>query len=192
MKCKTTIDGRSRRWNPYQMMYETTVDGSDQSRTFHTRWCTNQLLMDKTDEEYHSGCTKQLWIEEADERIHTRSCTKQLLMDVANDGLPIPDDVQTTIDGRENGRNPCQMMYETTVDGSAQRRTYHTWWCTKEMMMDETDKEIHTRWCTKQLLMDETNEGLPMPDHVQTTVDGWESWRNPCQMMQVTTVAGFT
>ena len=46
-------------------------------------------------------------------------------MDAANDGLPIPDDVQTTIDGRENGRNPCQMMYETTVGGSDQR-TYHT------------------------------------------------------------------
>ena len=37
-------------------------------------------------------------------------------MDVANEALAIPDDVQTTADGRENGRNPCQMMHET-VDG---------------------------------------------------------------------------
>ena len=43
---------------------------------------------------------------------------------------------------------------------------------TKQLLMDETDEEIHTRWCTKQLLMDETNEGLPIPDEVQTTIDG--------------------
>ena len=42
----------------------------------------------------------------------------------------------------------------------------------KQLLMDETDKEIHTRRCTKQLLMDETNEGLLITDHVQTTVDG--------------------
>ena len=95
-----------------------------------------------------------------------------MLMDVASEGLPIPDDVQTTVDGRENGRNPCQMMYETTVDQSDQRRTYHTSWCTKQLLMDETDKEMHTRCCMKQLLMDETNEGLSIPDHVQTTIDG--------------------
>ena len=167
MKCKKTVDGRDRWRNRYQMMYETTVDGSDQSRTFHTRWCAKQLLTDETDEEYHSRCTKQLWMEEAHERIHTRWCTKQLLMDVANEGLPISDDVQTTVDGRENGRSPCQMMYEKAVDGWVQRRTYHTRWCTKQLLMDETDKEMHTRCCMKQLLMDETNERLPIPVDVQ-------------------------
>ena len=40
------------------------------------------------------------------------------------------------------------------------------------MLMDETDEGIHTRWYTKQLLMDATNEGLPIPDDAQTTVDG--------------------
>ena len=49
-----------------------------------------------------------------------------MMMDVASEGLPITDDVQTTVDGRENGRNPCQMMHDTTVDGPDRERTFHT------------------------------------------------------------------
>ena len=54
--------------------------------------------------------------------------------------------------------------------------------------MDEADEGIHTRWYTKQLLMDVTNEGLPIQDDVQTTVDGWYRWGNPYQMMYKTTI----
>ena len=153
-------EGIHARWSTKQL------DGSDQWRTCHIRWGTKQLLMD-----------------ERDKKIHTRWCTTQLLMDETNEGLPIPDHIQTTVDGCESWRNPCQMTYETTVDESDQRRTYHTRWCTKQLLMDEIDKEIHTRWCTKQLLMYETNQGQPIPHDVQTTVGGWENWRNPCQMM---------
>ena len=133
---------------------------------------------------------EQLLMNERAEGIHARWCMKQLLMDQTNEGLTKLDHVQTTVDGWYSWRNPCQLMYETTVDGSDQWRTYHTGWCTKQLLMYNTDKEIHTRWCTKQLLMYETIEGLPIPDHVQATVDEWENWRDPCQMMHETTVDG--
>ena len=130
---KATTDGWDRLRNPYQTMQEKTDDGWCQWRTTHAIWNKKKLLMDKTDKE----------------KIHTRWCTKQLLMDDTNEGLPIPVDVQTTVDWRENWRNPCQMMYEVTVDGSDQSRTYHTRWCTKQMLMDETYEEFNSWWCTK-------------------------------------------
>ena len=167
---------RPRKDFPYQMKCKTTVDESDPSRTFHTRWCTQPLLLDKADEEYHSRCTKKLWMEEADERVHTRWCTTKLSIDVMMD-------------------YPYQMMYETIVDGSDQRRTDHTRWCTKQLLMVETKKSIpddarnnclwmlpmkdyphqmlykqllmdektegiHDRCCTKELLMGEADEGI--------------------------------
>ena len=46
------------------------------------------------------------------------------------------------------------MMCETTVDGWDQWRTTLSRWCTKQMLMEETDEGIHTRWCTRQLLSD--------------------------------------
>ena len=104
-------------------------------------------------------------MDERDEEIHTRWCTKQLLIDETNEGLPISDDVQ----------NNCWWMREMkesmpewrNVNGWDQRRITHARWCTKQMMMDETDERIHIRWCTKQLLMNETNDGLAIPDDVQ-------------------------
>ena len=92
---------------------------------------------------------------------------KLKFMDETNEGLSIPDDVQATVDGWENWRNPCQMIHEITVDEPYQEKTYHTRWCTKQLLMDETDKEIHSWWCTKQLLMDETNVGPLIPDDAQ-------------------------
>ena len=56
-------------------------------------------------------------MDETDKEIDSRCCTKQLLMNETNEGLPIPDDVETTVDARENGKNPCQIMYKATVDG---------------------------------------------------------------------------
>ena len=88
-------------------------------------------------------------------------------MNDTNAWLPKPDYVQITVDVWENSRNPYQMMYEATVDGSDQRRTYHTRWCTKQLVMDKTDEEFHAGWCTKQLVIDETNEELSIPEDVQ-------------------------
>ena len=63
------------RWrNPYQMVYETTVDRWDKWRTTNTRWSTKQQLMDETDEVFHTRwCTKQLLMGETNVRTtHTR------------------------------------------------------------------------------------------------------------------------
>ena len=114
---------------------------------------------------------------------------KQLLMDERTEGIHVGDARNNCWWTRPRKDFPYQMKCKTTVD-ERDRWGIHTRWCTKQLLMDETDKEIHTRWCTKQLLMDETNQGLPILDHVQTTIDGWESWRNPCQMMYETTVDG--
>ena len=52
---------------------------------------------------------------------------------------------KTTANGWERWWNRYQMMYEATVD----------WW-------DQWDqwRTTQTRWCTKQLLMDQTDDGL--------------------------------
>ena len=264
---------------PYQMMYETTVDGPEQRRTDHTRWCTKQLLMVETKksipDDARNNCWwmrpmkdfpyqivyKQLLMDERAERIHARWRTKQLLMDQTKKGHSIPDEVQ-------NNFWWTRQMKES-IPGDVQNNCWwwkhkenHTRWCTKQLLMVETNEElphqimykellmdertdgIHARWLTKQMLMDQTkegisipddvqnncwwmrqmkdiipdarskcewkrqtkqsipddarnnclrnvtNEGLPIPDDVQTTVDGRENGRNPCQIMCETTVDG--
>ena len=102
---KTIIDGQDRWRNPYKRMQETTAHGWDQWRTTNYRRFAEQLLMGETEQ----------WI-------HTRWCSKQLLMDDANEGLPMPDDVQ----------NNCWLMRHMRIHGR---------WCTQQLLMDETMKD---------------------------------------------------
>ena len=158
-------------------MYETTGDGWDHWRTTHTRWCTIQLLMEDTDEE-----------------IHATWCTKQPLMDERNEGIAKSYEAQnnfwwmrsikdysyqmmrkTTVDARDRWRNPCRIIYETTVDWWGQCRNIHTRWCTKQLLMDETDEGIHSRSCTWQLLVNEANDVLCIPNDVRS--NWW--WTRP-------------
>ena len=147
---QTTVDGRDSWTNPCQMMHKTNVYGWDQWRTANTRWCTDQLLMDKTDDSFH-----------------TRWCTKQLLIDNTSEGLHIPEDVQKNNWWmRQNKesipddvRNNCRWMRLT--------RDYPCHMMYTQLLIDKTDERIHARWCTKQLFMDEASEGIPVPDDVQ-------------------------
>ena len=80
--------------DPYQMMYETTVDGWGQWRNTSTRWCTKQQLKDEGNDGFHTRwCTKELLMDGIDEGIYARWWTKQLLMDEPNEG-PIPYGVE--------------------------------------------------------------------------------------------------
>ena len=135
MVYKTTVGGREGLRNPYRMMYEITVDEWDQWMTTHTRWCTKQLLMDKTSEGLPRWYTKERLVDKSDQEFHSRLCKKQLLMDDTNEGLLLSIDVQNNSwwtrgikesisDGVRNNCSwmramkdyPYQMMYTTTVD----------------------------------------------------------------------------
>ena len=119
--------------------------------------------------------TTRLLIDETDEGIHSRQCTKQ-----RNNRWwmsPIKN-------------YPYKMIYETTADEWDQRRTTHTRWYTKQLLMDEKDEGIRARWCTKQLLMDGPMKDYPHQMMRKATVEGWENLRNPFKMMHETTLDG--
>ena len=106
--------------------------------------------------------------DETDEEIHTRWCAKQLLMDETDEEI-------------------------------------HTRWCAKQLLMDETNEGLHipdevTNNCWMMRQMKESiPDGVwnncwwmrPMKDYpyqmrYKTTVDEWNRWRNPFQMMSKT------
>ena len=149
-------------------MDDTTVDGWDQWRTTHTKWCKKELLIDATDGGCHTRwctrscwwmrltkdnhvtwCAKHLLMKHTDEGVHTRWCTKQLLMDETNEGLPIPDDVhcnccwtrQMMVSIPDDGRNDCWWV--------RQRKDYPYQMVPKTLFMDDIDEVIHTRWCNR-------------------------------------------
>ena len=111
---KTTVDVRDRWKNPYQRMHETTVDWWDQWKTNHTRWCTEQLLIDEKHEESIPNDVRN-------------NCSWMRLMK----DYPYQMMYRTSVDGWGRWRNPYQMMYQTTVDKWDQRRTTHTRCCIK-------------------------------------------------------------
>ena len=136
-------------------MYDTTVDGWVQWRATNTRWCTKQLLMDEKDEEsipddVRNNCW---WMRPMKDYPHLKV-------------------YETTVDGWERWSSTYQMMYETTDDEWEQSRT------------------AHTRWCTKQLLMDETDEGI-LPDNVWNNCGWMRPMKNyPFQMVNKATGDG--
>ena len=167
MMCETTVDGWERwtthtRWCTKQLLMD------ESEKIIHARWCTKQLLTDEAYEwipmpdEVRNSCW---WMRAMKEYPHlmmyktivnvwdNKESTPDdvwhhFLMDEIVEGLLIPGDVQKTVDARDRWRNPCKMMYETTVDGWDQWRTTHTGWYTEQLFMDETDDGIRIRRCT--------------------------------------------
>ena len=111
--------------------------------------------------------------------IHARWCTKQPLMDQTNEGLTIPDDVQSNWWWTKQMKNsmpddagnnlwsmrpmknyPYQKMCKTTVDGWYRiRNSYQMMY---ETAVDGWDQRTatHTRSCIERLLMDEKEAGI--------------------------------
>ena len=50
-----------------------------------------------------------------------------------------------TVGGCDRWSDAYQVTYETAVDGWDQWTTTHTRWCTKQLLMDETDEGIHNK-----------------------------------------------
>ena len=106
-----------RKGYPYEMMNETVADGRYRWR-IQTRWCRKQLLMDEPNEGLsipEDVPNNWSWVRQNRESIPD---------DVRNDCWwmrPTMDHqyqtmCKTTVGGWDRWRNPCQMMYEKTVE----------------------------------------------------------------------------
>ena len=171
---KRTSDGWDRIRNLCQMMNKTTVDGRNQWRTTHTRWCPDSDYgRDRWWHPYEMmhETTADRWDPWRTTRTEDE---KKNYWWMRQNKASIPDDVRNNRWWiRPTRDHAYQVMYNITVSGRDRSR-------------------IHEKWWTKQLLMDETNEGIPMPDDVQSncwwTIQMMESIpddaRNNCWWMR--------
>ena len=161
MMYEKTVDGWKRWRSPYRMTYkrETPVDGWYQWSITHTRWCTNQLLMNDTDD-----------------GIDITWSTNQLLMDETNEEQLIPDEVT----------NNCCWMGDEEIHT---RRCKNNCWSMRQMKKSIADNVGKYCWRMRptkdypyQLTYKTTvNEwgrwANPYQKMDETTVDGWDQGR---------------